>query len=193
MRFSNTSFWTGLGILFVAQLLSAVMGLYVQLTYARYGPHWNENLFYSHFLSLPLFGPIFPVLLAQFKHLLASRPVTLDTTLPLRYLGALPTSAKPSKFVDWQLQIPSQIVNLVVNSLTQYACIWGVNLLGARTSALGVTIVLNIRKLASLFISIWLFGNILPTGVLIGATIVFTGAGVYAWAGQASPRKPKTQ
>ena len=52
-------------------------------------------------------------------------------------------------------QVPSQLVFLVTNVLTQYACIRGVNLLAAVSTALTVTIVLNIRKLVSLLLSIW--------------------------------------
>ena len=188
---STASFVTGLTILFIAQLLSAIMGLYVQLTYAKYGPHWNENLFYSHFLSLPLFAPFFPQLWTQFRRLLTSSPMIVDIGLPIRYVGALPDSAKAGDPIITQFRVPHHVFNLALNSLTQYACIWGVNLLGARTTALGVTIVLNIRKLVSLFISIWLFGNDLPFGVSIGATIVFAGAGVYAWAGQRSAKTKK--
>lgn len=184
---SAASFLIGLAILFVAQLLSAIMGLYIQLTYARFGPHWNENLFYSHFLSLPLFAPFSPMLMGQFKHLMDSSPITVTFANPLQTLNPIPQSQEMRTL---QFRIPTHIFNLVVNSLTQYACIWGVNLLGARTSALGVTIVLNIRKLVSLFISIWLFGNQLPIGVAAGAAIVFAGAGVYAGAGQA-PQKAK--
>ena len=43
---------------------------------------------------------------------------------------------------------------------------------------------LNIRKLASLLLSIWIFGNHLPPGVLVGAAVVFGSAGVWAWEGQ---------
>jgi solute carrier family 35 (UDP-xylose/UDP-N-acetylglucosamine transporter), member B4 len=184
---STASFVTGLATLFVAQLLSAIMGLYVQATYAKYGPYWNENLFYSHFLSLPLFLPFFPVIWKQFVHLFESRPVTIqipnfaasEIVSPLELWRS---SLKQEDF--YQFQIPIQVINLAVNALTQYACIRGVNLLAARTSALGVSIVLNLRKLVSLFISIWLFGNNLPLGVATGAMIVFAGAGVYAWSGQ---------
>ena len=56
-------------------------------------------------------------------------------------------------------------------------------MLGARTSALGVSIVLNIRKLVSLLASIWLFGNDLPIGVLAGAGVVFGSGASYAWDG----------
>ena len=203
---SNASFWIGLGILFIAQLLSAIMGLYVQLTYARFGPHWNENLFYSHFLSLPLFVPFYPMLWSQLKRLVES-PVVVFRFTDLIHLMQNKLFGTPFlEFKAWtqsdnswsaftsalQLQVPIHLVTLMLNSVTQYACIRGVNLLGARTSALGVTIVLNLRKLVSLFISICLFGNVLPAGVTVGAAIVFAGAGVYAWAGQSRPR-PKTE
>ena len=49
---------------------------------------------------------------------------------------------------------------------------------------MGVSIVLNVRKLVSLFVSIWLFGNKLPFGVMIGAAVVFGSAGVWGWEGQ---------
>ena len=47
-----------------------------------------------------------------------------------------------------------------------------------------MSIVLNLRKLVSLFASIWLFGNTLPPGVVAGAAVVFSSAGVWAWEGQ---------
>lgn len=162
------------------------MGLYTQITYSTYGTHWHENLFYSHFLSLPLFLPFFPSLIVQFRQFFESPLVRLPP------LGFQPIF--PSKYADtngWSsfdpiisILVPKQLLMLIANALTQYACIRGVNFLGARTSALGVTIVLNIRKLVSLFLSIWLFGNKLPPGVLTGAAVVFTSAGVWAWEGQ---------
>ena len=54
-------------------------------------------------------------------------------------------------------------------------------MLASRTSAVGVSIVLNVRKLVSLFVSIKLFGNVLPTGLKVGAAIVFASAGLWAW------------
>ncbi|MCJ1246269.1 golgi uridine diphosphate-N- acetylglucosamine transporter [Trapelia coarctata] len=190
---SLTSFLSGLTILFVAQVLSAIMGLYTQATYAIYGPHWNENLFYSHFLSLPLFLPFLPALWKQFGRLHGSTPLDfqpgtwLSSVLPSPFSPAFKLLTLPTS------RIPSQVLKLLINSLTQYACIRGVNLLGARTSALGVTIVLNVRKLVSLFISIWLFGNESPLGVMVGAAVVFVGGGVYAWEGtRMQKRKAKS-
>lgn len=171
----------GLFILFVAQLLSALMGLYVEITYKKYGSHWQENLFYSHFLSLPLFLPILPSLMRQYRQLLTSPPLKLSiSNLPLPSI--LTSDPKVAQYGE--VEIPTHIFYLALNSLTQYACIRGVNSLAAVTSALGVTIVLNMRKLVSLFISILLFGNRLPPGVVLGAAIVFGSAGIWAWDGQ---------
>jgi len=187
---STTSFLTGLSILFVAQVLSAIMGLYTQSTYAIYGPHWSENLFYSHFLSLPLFLPFALPLYAQFKQLLDSPVVELslvpsglfqsiDKQTFSWLAGLVPLSLSSIS----TLRMPIHVLTLILNSLTQYACLRGVNLLGARSSALGVTIVLNVRKLVSLFISILVFGNELPIGVMLGAAVVFASGAVYAWEG----------
>lgn len=180
----DIEFLTGLTILFVAQLLSAFMGLYTQLTYDKYGSHWHENLFYSHALSVPLFIFFSPSLLSQFRKLLTSTPTRLfsqETEYTSAKNGSSPVVVLLSSM---DIRIPKHILTLTLNALTQYACIRGVNLLGARTSALGVSIVLNVRKLVSLFLSIWLFGNKLPPGVIAGAAVVFGSAGIWAWEGQ---------
>ncbi|KAI0404966.1 UAA transporter family-domain-containing protein [Xylaria palmicola] len=158
---STPSFSTGLAILFVAQALSAVMGLYTEETYRQYGPQWKENLFYSHILSLPLFLPFSKSLARQFMRLAAEG-----------------------------IYIPSQVTYLALNVLTQYACIRGVNLLAAASSALTVTIVLNIRKLVSLLLSIWLFGNCLATGTLVGAVVVFSAGALYSLDSKRKDKKP---
>lgn len=153
-------------VLFVAQVLSAIMGIYTEETYRQYGPHWRENLFYSHILSLPLFIPFAGSMWSTFSRMAQTEPLELST---------------PSPWInDLAAKAPSQVIYLVMNVLTQYACIRGVNLLAAVSTALTVTIVLNIRKLMSLLLSIWLFGNALAKGTLIGAVIVFSAGGLYA-------------
>jgi len=171
------AFTTGLAILFIAQVLSAIMGLYTEETYREYGPHWKENLFYSHLMALPLFLPFLPSMRRQFLRLAASEPLGL----PLN--GAV--SSLPEGFQKGlgNIRIPSQLAYLVINVLTQYACIRGVNLLASAASALTVTIVLNVRKLISLLLSIWLFGNRLSAGTLVGAVIVFFAGGMYGLDG----------
>ncbi|KZF23821.1 UAA-domain-containing protein [Xylona heveae TC161] len=176
------SFATGLVLLLIAQILSAIMGLYTQATYAKYGSHWRENMFYSHFLSIPLFFPWHVSLREQFSRLSSSRPISLASLFPSALVEKQPALQKlPS--------VPLQLALLAVNSLTQYACIKGVNLLAGRSSALTVTIVLNIRKLTSLMLSIWLFGNNLAPGVLLGAIVVFAAGGLYGWESQRAKSK----
>ncbi|KAJ2986727.1 hypothetical protein NUW58_g4890 [Xylaria curta] len=184
---SAPSFSTGLGILFVAQALSAVMGLYTEETYKQYGPQWKENLFYSHILSLPLFLPFTKSLVRQFMRLVDSPPLVLRLPIDQASLMTLPEG--------WQkaaegIYIPSQVTYLALNVLTQYACIRGVNLLAAVSSALTVTIVLNIRKLVSLLLSIWLFGNRLATGTLVGAVVVFSAGALYSLDSKQKEKKP---
>lgn len=160
----------GLGILFIAQVLSAIMGLYTEATYRKYGPQWRENLFYSHLLSLPLFLPFTPQLVRQMSELLDSPPL----------FTAVGTVGWSTGGRFWISRVPSQVVYLVLNVLTQFACIRGVNLLAAASTALTVTIVLNIRKLVSLLVSIWLFGHQLAPGTLAGAIVVFSAGALYS-------------
>lgn len=170
-------FSTGLAVLLVAQVLSAIMGLYTEETYRKYGPHWKENLFYSHLLSLPLFLPFSRSLVSQFMRLANSKPLALPAVAGQANLTSIPAGVQQK--IEG-IYIPSQVAYLATNVLTQYACIRGVNLLAAASSALTVTIVLNIRKLVSLLLSIWLFGNRLATGTLIGAIVVFSAGGLYS-------------
>lgn len=196
----NSEFVTGLVILAVAQLLSAVMGLYTELTYSKYGRHWHENLFYQHFLSIPMFYPFFPSLFEQMKKLAFSEPIQLSPSV-YQFLqpksnstlgsgdGPLPPMALTPSVLG--VALPRHVFNLALNAGTQFACIRGVNALSARTSALGVSIALNVRKLVSLCVSLWLFGNKLPPGVFLGAVIVFGSTSIWAWEGQRIRKKDK--
>jgi UDP-xylose/UDP-N-acetylglucosamine transporter B4 len=173
----RSAFGTGLLILLVAQVLSAIMGLHTEEVYKTYGPRWQENLFYSHALSLPLFLPLAGSLRAQFRRLSNSPPMNWawegDVHAPVWMSGEL------LQAMNGISRIPSKLVYLAANVLAQFACIRGVNLLAAASSALTVTIVLNIRKLISLLLSIWLFGNRLAVGTIVGAVIVFSAGALY--------------
>lgn len=148
------------------------MGVYVQDMYAEHGKHWDENLFYSHFISLPLFLPLSGTLQAQFRRLQHSPPMLMPDTLQTSVPLALQT---------WLAKVPRSIFMLGLNSMAQLLCITGVNLLGAKSSAVTVTIVLNVRKLVSWILSIWLFGNPLSGKMILGAALVFGSGALYGW------------
>ena len=189
---------TGFTILALAMVLSAFQGIYADRLYATYGrDHWKEALFYSHTLSLPLFLTSYPQLLSQWQ-VVSSSPSLLsgmftqtnassvDLSSPginNAVLSVLRTAGGNAQVQSLLDQLPIQVAYLMMNALTQYLCIRGVHLLSAKSSSLTVTVVLNIRKLVSLLLSIYLFGNRLGSGVLVGAILVFVGGGLYGFEG----------
>ncbi|KAJ5808941.1 hypothetical protein N7474_010210 [Penicillium riverlandense] len=195
---------TGFTILALAMVLSAFQGIYADQLYATYGrDHWKEALFYSHTLSLPLFLTSYPQLSSQWR-VVSSTP-SLLSQVPANTNSGLGSTSSALSFLaqaqEYQsvqsvlAQLPVQVAYLLMNALTQYLCIRGVHLLSAKSSSLTVTIVLNIRKLVSLLLSIYLFGNHLASGVLVGAALVFVGGGLYGFEGarlrNASTRKAR--
>ncbi|OQE13483.1 hypothetical protein PENFLA_c047G04385 [Penicillium flavigenum] len=184
---------TGFTILALAMVLSAFQGIYADRLYATYGrDHWKEALFYSHALSLPLFLTSCPQLLGQWR-VVASSPSLLSHLdsgwwVSSNALGGTAFSVLGRIFQIEAVKallahLPVQVAYLAMNALTQYLCIRGVHLLSAKSSSLTVTIFLNVRKLVSLLLSIYLFGNHLVGGVLVGAALVFVGGGLYGFEG----------
>ncbi|KAM5443054.1 golgi uridine diphosphate-N-acetylglucosamine transporter [Microsporum ferrugineum] len=190
---------SGFMILGLAMVLAAFQGVYADRLYQRYGrDNWREGLFYSHALSIPFLLPSYPQLYPQLKSLWASPSVT--GIIQATSATASVSPGNTSQFLMPVLQplqtisshpsihpvlsmIPVKVAYLLLNALTQYLCIRGVYLLSAKTSSLTVVIVLNIRKLVSLILSVYLFGNVLTSGVLAGASLVFLGGGIYAYEG----------
>ncbi|KAG9016871.1 golgi uridine diphosphate-N- acetylglucosamine transporter [Tulasnella sp. JGI-2019a] len=73
------SYIVGISILIVAMLLSAIMGIAQENAYAKYGRgHWEEGLFYLHFLGLPMFSFVGRDLMSQFAVANASPSVELS-------------------------------------------------------------------------------------------------------------------
>ncbi|KAJ9615622.1 golgi uridine diphosphate-N- acetylglucosamine transporter [Cladophialophora chaetospira] len=169
----------GFALLASALILSACMGLYVDDMYATHGRSGDiaaETLFYSHAMSLPYFLSQVRPLFFEFFNLMAIPDTKLGTT-------SKPSTSplSPASLLDALSTIlPHPVWLLAANAATQLFCIIGVNRLSAQSSSLTVSIVLNIRKLTSLVLSIMLFGNSLPLGVMIGAAVVFLGGGLYA-------------
>lgn len=170
--FTSASFEMGLLILLIAQLLSAYMGAYVEDIYIQHGNHWKANLFYSHLLSIPLFANFSPILYKQFMRLHASEPFQVPPVVAENLSPAI---------IKALASTSQHVIYLTANAVTQLLCITGVNILSANTSAVTVTIVLNIRKLVSFLLSIWIFGNQMSGMMMVGAAMVFGSGALYGW------------
>lgn len=110
-----------------------------------------------------------------------------------RYLGYLVRLGSGLPNIPPQYRPSQPLALLALNSLTQYACISGVNRLGAYTSAVTVTVVLNIRKLASFLLSCFIFGNELTPMMMQGATVVFVSGAIYGLGGALGKSKGKQE
>lgn len=145
---SRSDFLAGFGMLYLALLLSAIMGVNTDRSYAKYGRnHWNENLFYSHTLSLPFFMVYWPDLMTQSQALFSLPLMTMFMASPHQ-------SEAFTMIHQFMERTPIQLVLLLMNGFTQYLYIKGVNLLSAKSSSLTIIMVLNVRKLISLMLSI---------------------------------------
>lgn len=181
---SSSDYTEGLAILLLAQFLSAYMGAYTEDTYARFGASWTENLFYSHVLSLPFFLPLSGTLRNQY-HRLANTPY-LDVQRSGLHNFAQQNQGTSigdlmGHILSYAAHTPQGIFYLVINAFTQLICISGVNLLSSKSSAVTVTIVLNIRKLVSFILSTLIFGHTLNPLMIFGSTLVFGSGALYGW------------
>lgn len=180
-----SSFAAGLAILFAAQLISAVMGVYTEATYAAHGRHWLETLFYSHALSLLFSVGFASTVTTQARRLAAGPRASVPVATLARFLpGSLLAHLERNNYIaTWPWTPPAALLLLALNAVTQIACISGVNRLSSQTGAVTVTVVLNVRKLVSFLLSCALFGNEIGPLMSVGAVIVFGAGAVYGWDG----------
>ncbi|KAM0728657.1 UDP-xylose and UDP-N-acetylglucosamine transporter [Formica fusca] len=153
-------FWwiLGISLLTIALFVSARMGIYQEELYKRYGKNAREALYYTHFLPLPFFLTLAPNIYDHWKFALASEPLSL----PL---------------ID--VHMPSLIIYLIGNVLTQYMCISSVFVLTTECSSLTVTLVITLRKFLSLLFSIIYFKNPFTIYHWLGTILVFIGTVIF--------------
>ncbi|KAG8691756.1 golgi uridine diphosphate-N- acetylglucosamine transporter [Ceratobasidium sp. 423] len=160
----------GVGCLALSLLGSGVLGLYQERTFAKYGPHWKEGVFYNHAMSLPIISFMWSEIADGWRSL-ASSSSSHTTFYGLTGLHAI----------------------LAFNIITQAVCVTSVNNLTSQVSSVTTNLVLTARKAASLCLSIWWFGSGVSTRLAIGATCVFAGTVLYAQASSTkSPTTPAT-
>ncbi|UJR08434.1 hypothetical protein I4U23_012704 [Adineta vaga] len=148
----------GISMLIFALLVSALMGIYQETLYAKWGKHPEEALFYSHLLPLPLFGSVGKDIYHH-AHLFNQ-----STWLPI--------------FAN--VGIPIMWAYLFCNVVTQYFCIRSVFILTTECPSLVVTLVITLRKFVSLIFSIIYFQNDFTLNHWIGTASVFLGTFLFS-------------
>ena len=126
------------------------------MVYSKHGKHPREALFYTHALPLPGFLLLAPDILNHWNIVLASPSLPI---LPM---------------------VPSMLLYLVGNIITQYLCISAVFVLTTECASLTVTLVVTLRKFLSLLFSIWYFANPFTTLHWLGTALVFGGTLVFS-------------
>jgi len=142
----------GIGMLTVSLFCTGLLGLLQEQTYRRYGPCWREGIFYTHFLSLP----VFLFLGGDIKQGITSLVDPASTSSTLK-----------------------SFTILLGNLVTQLMCVSGVNRLSSQVSSVSTNIALTARKALSLCFSVWWFGNEWNPQLGIGAFMVFFGSFLY--------------
>lgn len=157
-------FVSGIAVLTVASMLGAYMGIYTEKLYQNYGNHWQEVLFYTHFLGLPMFVFTGSAVVSDLR--------TLWYTVPL----------VPG--------IPRGIALLALNSVTQLVCALGVNSLAGIASSLTVAVILLMRKFVSLAISSYVYGTSFSAQGLFGSFVLIIST-IYYTMVSINPQKEK--
>ncbi|KAJ6557213.1 UAA transporter [Mycena vulgaris] len=156
----------GVSMLVTSLVLTGLFGLLQERTYRTYGPCWKEGVFYTHFLSLPVF-----LFLVQ------------DVKQGLQSLSE-PTRDS-SATASWLI--------LGLNLCSQLVCVTGVNRLSSQVSSVSTNLVLTARKAISLCFSVWWFGNEWNAELGVGAAMVFCGSLMFTVSGPKKADKDKKE
>ncbi|KAG0738775.1 hypothetical protein G6F57_007064 [Rhizopus arrhizus] len=182
---STADFIIGITLLIIAMVLSAGMGLFQEVTYKKYGKQWREGLFYTHFLALPFFLLFSNNLIGQIHEYNKSPLMPVSKVLEqIPVLGSA-ASLIPTALMSilHTIEIRKLWAYLIMNVVTQYGCIAGVNRMTSVSTSLTLNLVLNLRKFTSLIISIIYFENDFGFGAKMGTVFVFFGTLIYTRAG----------
>jgi len=144
----------GISLLTFALFMSARMGIYQEVIYGKFGKHPKEALFYTHALPLPGFLLLAPDIMHHGSILMASAPITIPIL---------------------NISLPSMLLYLIGNVITQYLCISAVFILTTECASLTVTLVVTLRKFISLLFSIIYFRNPFTVYHWVGTALVFGG------------------
>jgi len=152
------TWFIGIGMLTYSLFGSAVMGVFQEKLFIKFGKHQEETLFYTHILGLAAFG-------FSYKQILSS-VIDFNSSAPLVMLQAV--------------SVPRLWVMLSFNVLLQNICIKSIYYLLSEWSSLAVTLVTTLRKFLSLLLSIYLFSNPFTLVHWMGTGLVFTGSALFS-------------
>jgi len=151
---SNFIDWSiGIVMLSTSLVLSALMGVNQERIFAKWGNHYEEALFFTHFLPLPGFLLLYEDILTHFSNIIHADPKFLP------FLG---------------FQIP-QIAFLFGNIVSQYICARSIFKMSSQLSSLTITAILCFRKFISILLSVWIFDNVFTSLHWLGTFLVFIG------------------
>lgn len=106
------SYFIGILILTACLVLAGILGLLQERTFAVYGPHWREGLFYTHAFSLPLF--VF--LPGVRKSMDAMRGADMRVLLPVALFNVLTQSACVAGVNQLMSRVSSVSTNLALTT-----------------------------------------------------------------------------
>ncbi|KZT56871.1 UAA transporter [Calocera cornea HHB12733] len=171
----------GICLLLVGLLLSGWLGMRQEETFRVWGPQWQESLFYTHLLSLPIWSLFLPDIHAGLAAIQESSDLTpLYLYLPPRGGGPLELPGLQGTWTRMLLyRVPTLYWALALNVLSQYACVAGVNRLTTRVSSVAVNLILTARKTISVVINVLYLGEGWNAGLVAGAGMVAGGTILY--------------
>jgi UDP-xylose/UDP-N-acetylglucosamine transporter B4 len=145
----SSSSYIGITMLLVSLFLSSLLGVLQEYSYNLYGKDWQESMFYSHFLSLPLFSALgSQVCMTCYQIFSPCLHHTHHTILTTPYSLQIFTTA-----ATWGVY-SLQWCWLLVNICMVYFGVRGIYSLTPLTSSLTTTLTMTVRKFTSLIISV---------------------------------------
>ena len=152
-NFSVLFWWfVGITLLLISLLVAAILGVYQEKLFRKHGKHPDEALFFTHALPLPFFMLLYNNISTHATTAIESDPYTI--------LG---------------FTLPILVIYHIANMVTNYLCIQPVFVLMSECPSLTVTLVITLRKFASLIFSIFYFQNPFTLFHWLGTLLVFSG------------------
>jgi hypothetical protein len=190
--------WCGIAILATVLLLQTLLGSLQDVASKNYGRAPYEAMFYFHAFSLPAFALALPDFAARIRvwsatpalaEVLGAEAAALAAgpgagALTARLLSGAARLVQATPLLQ---SLPVMWAHVLLNLVTQYACLVGVYNLIAAADQLTVNVALTVRKFLSLMLSIWVFGNTFTRYHWVGALLVIGGSTLYGYMPSAAP------